>query len=55
MAAYKHVPILEDIHNYKQAFENNFFGTCNVVDLAVKNNVKVLFLFQQIKLLDRQI
>ena len=39
-AAYKHVPILEDIHNYKQAFENNFFGTCNIVDLAVKNNVK---------------
>jgi len=39
-AAYKHVPILEDKNNYKEALENNFFATCNLVDAAIKNNVE---------------
>ena len=39
-AAYKHVPILEDKNNYKEALENNFFATCNLVDTAIKNNVE---------------
>ena len=39
-AAYKHVPILEDKNNYREALENNFFATCNLVDLAIENNVE---------------
>ena len=38
-AAYKHVPLLETKFNYKAAFYNNFFGTCNLVDLAIKNGI----------------
>ena len=39
-AAYKHVPILEDKNNYREALENNFFATCNLVDLALENNIE---------------
>lgn len=36
-AAYKHVPLMEE--NPVAAIHNNFFGTKNLLDAAVKNNV----------------
>lgn len=43
-AAYKHVPILESIENFKEALNNNFFATYNLCDIAFRNNVKNLTL-----------
>lgn len=37
-AAYKHVPLMED--NSDQAVENNIFGTMNVAEISLDNNVK---------------
>lgn len=37
-AAYKHVPIVE--HNIIEGVKNNFFGTKNTAEAALKNNVK---------------
>jgi len=37
-AAYKHVPLVEQ--NIAQAIKNNIIGTKNVIDLAIKYNVK---------------
>ena len=39
-AAYKHVPILESADNFKQALENNFFGTSKLVDAAINFKVE---------------
>ena len=38
-AAYKHVPILEESHNYEEAFRNNFLGTFHLAKLCVDNQV----------------
>ncbi|MDB9770360.1 polysaccharide biosynthesis protein [Gammaproteobacteria bacterium] len=38
-AAYKHVPIVEDINNAVQACENNILGTLNLALIAGTNNV----------------
>jgi len=39
-AAYKHVPLLESDDNFMEAFKNNFLGTCNIVDIAIKHTCK---------------
>ena len=39
-AAYKHVPIVEDINNITKACENNIIGTFNLAKIAIKFNVK---------------
>jgi FlaA1/EpsC-like NDP-sugar epimerase len=38
-AAYKHVPILEEKHNYEEAFRNNFLGTFQLAKLCVESEV----------------
>ena len=38
-AAYKHVPILEENHNYEEAFRNNFLGTFKLAKLCVESGV----------------
>ena len=38
-AAYKHVPILEENHNYEEAFRNNFLGTFQLAKLCVESEV----------------
>jgi len=38
-AAYKHVPLVEDENNLAIAAENNIFGTYNLAQAAVQNNV----------------
>ena len=38
-AAYKHVPILEENHNYEEAFRNNFLGTFQLAKLCVEGEV----------------
>jgi FlaA1/EpsC-like NDP-sugar epimerase len=38
-AAYKHVPLVEDEHNIAKAAENNIFGTFNLAQAAIQNNV----------------
>lgn len=43
-AAYKHVPILENDLNYSQAFNNNFFGTCNIADVCMEKKVSKFIL-----------
>tara|TARA_B100001287_G_scaffold21255_1_gene15638 strand:+ start:2069 stop:3973 length:1905 start_codon:yes stop_codon:yes gene_type:complete len=39
-AAYKHVPLVESVHNITKACENNIIGTFNLASVCVKNNVK---------------
>ena len=39
-AAYKHVPLVEDINNIVQACENNVIGTFNLAQVAMENNVE---------------
>mgnify|MGYP003947618331 CR=1 FL=1 len=36
-AAYKHVPLVES--NLSEGIQNNIFGTINIADIAIKNNV----------------
>lgn len=38
-AAYKHVPILEESHNFEEAFRNNFLGTYDLAKLCVQKGV----------------
>ena len=38
-AAYKHVPLVEDVNNIIQACENNVIGTFNLAQVAMENNV----------------
>ena len=38
-AAYKHVPLVEDVNNLAKAAENNIIGTLNLAKAAVVNNV----------------
>ena len=39
-AAYKHVPIVEDINNITKACENNILGTFNLASLSIQHAVK---------------
>jgi FlaA1/EpsC-like NDP-sugar epimerase len=39
-AAYKHVPLVEDINNIVQACENNVIGTFNLAHVAMESNVE---------------
>ena len=39
-AAYKHVPILEDIENFNSAIENNFLVTFNLCKIALDNQIE---------------
>jgi len=39
-AAYKHVPLVENIHNITKACENNIIGTYNLAHAAIENNVE---------------
>ena len=39
-AAYKHVPLVEDINNIIQACENNIIGTLNLAQVSIENEVK---------------
>jgi len=39
-AAYKHVPLVEDLNNITKATENNVIGTFNLAKVAIENNVK---------------
>lgn len=39
-AAYKHVPLVEDINNITKACENNILGTFNLAKISATNNVK---------------
>jgi FlaA1/EpsC-like NDP-sugar epimerase len=39
-AAYKHVPLVEDVNNIVQACENNVIGTFNLAQVAMENNVE---------------
>tara|TARA_B100000787_G_C16189345_1_gene296478 strand:+ start:123 stop:2024 length:1902 start_codon:yes stop_codon:yes gene_type:complete len=38
-AAYKHVPLVEDVNNITKACENNIIGTFNLASVAMENNV----------------
>lgn len=38
-AAYKHVPILEDNHNFQEAFMNNFLGTHYLANLCIEKKI----------------
>ena len=38
-AAYKHVPLVEDINNITKACENNILGTYNLASTSIENNV----------------
>jgi FlaA1/EpsC-like NDP-sugar epimerase len=39
-AAYKHVPLVEDVNNITKACENNIIGTYNLASAAIDNNVE---------------
>ena len=39
-AAYKHVPLVEDINNITKASENNVIGTFNLAKISIENNVE---------------
>ena len=39
-AAYKHVPLVEDVNNIVQACENNVIGTFNLANVAMESNVE---------------
>ena len=39
-AAYKHVPIVEDVNNITKASENNIIGTFNLAKISKENNVE---------------
>ena len=39
-AAYKHVPLVEDVNNIVQACENNVIGTLNLAHVAIESNVE---------------
>ena len=39
-AAYKHVPLVEDINNITKAAENNVIGTFNLAKISIENNVE---------------
>ena len=39
-AAYKHVPLVEDVNNIVQACENNVIGTFNLAHAAMESNVE---------------
>ena len=39
-AAYKHVPLVEDVNNITKACENNIIGTYNLASVAIDNNVE---------------
>lgn len=39
-AAYKHVPLVEDVNNITKASENNVIGTFNLAKLSIENHVK---------------
>ena len=39
-AAYKHVPLVEDVNNIVQACENNVIGTLNLAHVAIENHVE---------------
>ena len=39
-AAYKHVPLLESELNFKEAFKNNFIGTCNIAEASAELGVE---------------
>jgi len=39
-AAYKHVPLVEDINNITKATENNVIGTFNLAQASIENNVE---------------
>ena len=39
-AAYKHVPLVEDVNNIVQACENNVIGTFNLAHVAMESNVE---------------
>ena len=39
-AAYKHVPLVEDVNNITKASENNVIGTFNLAKLSIENQVK---------------
>ena len=39
-AAYKHVPLVESVHNITKACENNIIGTYNLARVSAKNHVK---------------
>ena len=52
-AAYKHVPILEENHNYEEAFRNNFLGTFQLAKLCVENEVSNFVLYPLTRLLDQ--
>ena len=39
-AAYKHVPILEEEHNFEMAIQNNFIATLDLCDIATRHNVE---------------
>ncbi len=41
-AAYKHVPLVEA--NISEAIKNNIIGTKNIIDVAIKNNIKKVVL-----------
>jgi FlaA1/EpsC-like NDP-sugar epimerase len=38
-AAYKHVPLVEDLNNITKACENNIIGTFNLATLSIQNSV----------------
>jgi len=38
-AAYKHVPLVEDVNNITKACENNIIGTFNLASVAMESNV----------------
>ncbi|MDA9068911.1 polysaccharide biosynthesis protein [Gammaproteobacteria bacterium] len=39
-AAYKHVPLVEDVNNITKACENNILGTYNLASVSIKRNVE---------------
>ena len=39
-AAYKHVPLVEDVNNITKASENNIIGTYNLATVAIEHKVK---------------
>lgn len=39
-AAYKHVPLVEDVNNITKASENNVIGTFNLAKLSIEHHVK---------------
>ena len=39
-AAYKHVPILEEDHNFDMAIKNNFIATLDLCDIATRHKVE---------------